>query len=64
MNRLVCDDFEWLHCLQWQKKGMLWLQTISFYACSGFPWKDLCWPWQELSASSAGQEQESNRLKS
>lgn len=70
MNRLVCDDLEWLPCLQWQEKGMLWLQSLSVPAevssggtCAGHGRRT---EWQkagQLSAFSAGQEQKNNRLK-
>lgn len=67
MNRLVCDDLEWLPCLQWLAKGMLWLRSLSVPAevscgcpCTGHGGRA---EWQkagQLSASSAGQEQETD----
>lgn len=71
MNRLVCDDPEWLPCLQGQEEGMLWLRSLSLPAeiarggtRAGHGGRA---EWQkagQLSASSAGQERKSDRLES
>lgn len=43
MNRLA-PGLKRIPCLQWQEKGDA---VVSFCACWGFPWRDLCWLWQE-----------------